>query len=264
VSPKGLLEAPDLFDVMAHVGQVVGDAVGERPGFFFVFARLAAEILEFFVGDRFDGVQQVAIERGPQHNQLFPGAIAIVLQVNPLILFVKKRNSGCELGAHKTLVIYGCRIDEVAEDFFARPAAVGALLPGGGFGDGLQLAREFVQQSPQVIDGVGDGGAHGMGSLTSHIRERVRPEVKRNHDLGFGSEPEGGQIPAFEKIVDGAVKVLDRLVEGLAVDDDGKVKTFGAVARLATLDVGLNVIFHERPAGAAVRITPSCEGMGRG
>ena len=57
-----------------------------------------------------------------------------------------------ELGAHEALMIVGCAIDQVAENFLLRPSSGGGLLFGAGVGDSDQALRRGLENRGELSE----------------------------------------------------------------------------------------------------------------
>src|SRR5215813_3655404 len=112
----GLL-VEDLIQVMLGVTNVVERNV--RQGDNRVVSNLAWCVAEGF-RNAGDDVRQVMVVGAPELDQMSPAALGIALRCNPLLLSVAwKAEFGDGLGANESLVVIGCRVDEVSEDLLA-------------------------------------------------------------------------------------------------------------------------------------------------
>ena len=71
-------------------------------------------------------MQEVQVVVFPELNKLMPWLLVIALHTYPVLLIITgKRQLVVKLGPNETLMIVGCGINQVADDFFGRPFTIG-------------------------------------------------------------------------------------------------------------------------------------------
>lgn len=94
------------------------------------FPRKLVEIMTcpqsntFVFRDSLHDTRDVEVVAAPERNQLFPGRVPISLHGNPRVLFVTRKDQILlKLCPHETLMIVGCRVDQVSNHLSGAPLA---------------------------------------------------------------------------------------------------------------------------------------------
>src|SRR2546423_1763007 len=117
------LSRKHLLQMVLEMADVIFDDKAERH-------RLAAADragnVELVGRNAYDDAQQVQVVGLPERDQIAPRGIGVAVALDPgFLLIAGKGVRAVELGANESLVVVGGRIDEVAEQLFARPLARG-------------------------------------------------------------------------------------------------------------------------------------------
>ncbi len=109
---------------------------------------------------RFHHVREMEIEMRPQRTEIVPVSVDVFLSLDPRVLIVGRAHEIIRaLRAHKTLVIIGRRIDEMPDDFLARPFARRARAPGFHVWNGF----ESRERRANCVAKCGFGCIHAVG-----------------------------------------------------------------------------------------------------
>ena len=98
--------------------------------------------------------REMQVEERPKRHQLAPRSLAVALSAHPRVLVVRGADQLVrELRPDEALMIVGCGIDQVADDFLARPFAWRARKRRVGIGDGLELRYRDGKGTSQTDSG---------------------------------------------------------------------------------------------------------------